>query len=168
MSNLAAQGSLYSWSSFQGVSSTMGQGSIPLHELGHTLGLLHTFRGMEPLILFPQIPPCALAVQDTCIDGVQYNHTTTAAGSGTRGLLTGDLVDDTPVSPLFVPLEGGACGQQPTGSDCAAVPWAGVPTRNFMGQWKRTHIWGAGLLFWCASPRGRTCDVRLRLMHRLF
>ncbi len=123
--NSGSQGSIFLAQTFDPLASPdNGGGMVPVHEFGHTFGLLHTFNGLEMFFLTSQIPfsyACTHRDQYSCVDLVQYpvdQH-----GS----LISGDLVDDTRVAfPTFGCVD-------PVGSDCADSPWYLTPIDNVMG-----------------------------------
>jgi hypothetical protein len=77
------------------------------HELGHCLGLYHTFHGTY------EVPSCA----DAC-----YEPT-----NGADADLRGDLCSDTRSTPRNFTCT------TPTGCDCTGTPWGATPLHNIMG-----------------------------------
>jgi hypothetical protein len=77
------------------------------HEIGHCLGLYHTFRGTN------EVESCAAACYEPA--------------SGMDADLRGDLCSDTRSTPRNFSCTA------PTGCDCAGTPWGATPLHNIMG-----------------------------------
>jgi uncharacterized repeat protein (TIGR01451 family) len=87
--------------------SFLGDGSLLTHEIGHNLGLYHTFAGVSEYQ-----PPCS-----ECYE----------RADGLNGNTTGDLCADTPPTPVH-----GGCGP-PGGIDpCSNTPWGPTMPDNYM------------------------------------
>jgi hypothetical protein len=118
---------------------------VPVHELGHTLGLWHTFHGVS------EVADCG----DPC---VEY-------ANGFEGDLRGDLAADTPATP-----NNGNC-TPPGGFDCLGSPWGPTQVENYMGysaqscqtlftpdQTHRMQCWiKSQLVGWFSTPRA-SCE----------
>lgn len=111
MTNVLQQGSVFNPITL-GKNGFPGNGTVLIHELGHTFGLMHVFRGAE---ISPT--PCALS----CFEGIQYPD-------GQSGSMTlGDLCSDTRPSAITF-----SCSD-PQGTDCKGQPWTNTPVHNYMG-----------------------------------
>lgn len=102
--------------------------SVFAHEVGHCLGLWHTFHGVS------EVPQCSACWERA--DGVD-------------GDITGDFCSDTRPTP-----ENNFCQEVVTTDPCTGVPWAPTDLDNFMSytgsscwerftpqQWGRMHCW---------------------------
>lgn len=121
------------------------------HELGHNLGLWHTFHGIT------EVGSCS-----ACYEGV----------GETDGDFTGDFCADTPPDPGFF----GVCGDSPAVDDtCTGLPFTGTQTENFMSygssdgiacwmqftpqQAARMHCWiSSSLMGWIDCTGGEDCN----------
>lgn len=142
--------SYYPWSSspigylggfWVNVASGVGAGNfVATHELGHNLGLYHTFRGVA------EIDSCG----DPCVENVM------APDNDVRG----DFAADTPPTPV-----NPVCGPPP-GLDCLGSAWGTTQPENLMGygppgcqtlftpdQIHRIQCWTRQVLAgWLSSP----------------
>lgn len=141
---LTAQGGLWLNSLFANV----GEGVLT-HEVGHTLGLWHTHRGVTDI--YECTDPCKENVHDP---------------EDPAADLVGDFCKDTPATPA-----NSTCFQ-PTGLDCLGVPWGTTDVSNFMGygppgcldhftpeQTARIHCWSKSNLGPLLEPAVRTVHV---------
>jgi len=79
------------------------------HEVGHTLGLWHTFHGVDP--------------EETSQCGSCYEP------PGSNSSLLGDLCADTPPTPK----NQGPCVDFPGSDPCSGLPWGYTMPENYMG-----------------------------------
>jgi len=102
---------------------------MPAHEIGHCLGLWHTFHGVS------EVPACSACYEQ-------------AGRSAAEGDVTGDFVSETAPTPRNF-----TCAD-PAGNDsCTGLPWGATNLTNFMGygwscasaftpqQTGRMHCW---------------------------
>lgn len=130
------------------------------HEMGHCLGLLHTFHWGDLFDCNFGIPECY------------------ANPDGSNPDTTGDFCSDTPPDPAqVVTIDGFQTTQclQPTGSDCFGTPYGWTDQTNFMSygslwgygcadhftpqQAARMHCWTeAALITWVANADFEDCN----------
>lgn len=82
------------------------------HEIGHTFGLYHTFRGVD------EVPACT-----NCYEGRDL-----PSGASSTGNTEGDLCDDTNPHPT----NSNICGDNGTDGCAPNLPWLNSPVNNHM------------------------------------
>lgn len=137
---LGAQGGVVMHESWFVAATTLP--TICTHEVGHCLGLWHTFHGVD------EVPPCG-----DCYEA--------AGRTPADGDITGDRCSDTNPTPQ----NSNNCFDPPGTDPCSGSPWVSTPYLNYMGyshtcpieftaqQAGRMHCWTASALSgWLLVP----------------